>query len=487
MPAPAQAQAPMRKVALVIGNVSYQYASHLRNPANDARLIAAKLSAIGFEVVGGGALVDLNHDQFRSATRLFAARATNADVALVYYSGHGVQTQGRNFLIPTDANPQRASDMPQEAVDAQDIINQMAEGRARLKIMILDACRNDPFKGLAVKAMSGGLRSMSAPIGTLISFATAPDTTAADGAGTNSPFALALAEYLPVPRLDLLNLFNQVGVRVSQSTQNDQIPWFTSSPMRVFYLAGDGTATPAPVRIAAVARRVSTVCNKTASRVSFAVAYATGSTTSSQGWWNLDSGNCVRPLLKFQNGDITRLYLHATSAGKVLALGSPRTFCGDTTRAFSAEVADKLSACDGMAYSTVSVGQEVDIFPPQASATPAPSKFYASFCNKASEKIRLGVAYESSGIVYTEGWWTIAPGNCLQPSLDHPDTNSAYHWFFAKGVSSGLQYARKDAVRRVFCTGSSPFTTTSANADTAGCSVESFVPSESKTEDLVGK
>ena len=152
-----------RRIALVIGNGSYLNVARLPNPANDARLIASTLQRAGFTLVGGGPQVDLDKAHFDRLIQQFGRELPGADVALFYYSGHGMQVQGVNWLVPVDANPTSAKDMDFQMVDASLVLRQMEDAGTKLNMVILDACRNNPFAIRGVRAASGGLGEMAAP------------------------------------------------------------------------------------------------------------------------------------------------------------------------------------------------------------------------------------------------------------------------------------------------------------------------------------
>lgn len=229
-----------RRVALVIGNSSYRNVPQLGNTATDARLIASTLQKLGFEVVGGGALLDLDHDAFVRAVTAFGRQLSGSSVSLFYYAGHGLQMHGENYLVPTDANPQKPSDADLQLIDASLVLHQMEDSGAKLKVVVLDACRNNPFGGQSLRGADGGLAQMAAPAGTLISYATAPGNVAQDGsAGGDSPYTIALAQEMQRPGLDVLRMFNEVAVSVDNATDHAQQPWLALSPISgEFYFAG---------------------------------------------------------------------------------------------------------------------------------------------------------------------------------------------------------------------------------------------------------
>jgi caspase domain-containing protein len=220
-----------RRIALVIGNGAYQNVARLPNPANDARLIAGTLQRAGFTLVGGGPQVDLDKAQFDKLIQQFGRQLPGADVALFYYSGHGMQVQGVNWLVPVDANPSSAKDMDFQMVDASLVLRQMEDAGTKLNMVILDACRNNPFAIRGVRAAAGGLGEMAAPEGTLISYATQPGNVALDGDSGDSPYTVALAKAIERPGSDVFHVFNEVGLVVKQGTAGAQQPWLATSPI----------------------------------------------------------------------------------------------------------------------------------------------------------------------------------------------------------------------------------------------------------------
>src|SRR5262245_41461210 len=215
-----------KKVALVIGNDAYVHEARLDNPGRDAGLIAAHLEKLGFELVGARALINLDKATTDRMVSLFGAKAQDADVALFYFSGHGTQFNGANYLLPTDVGPDKKT-IGLQALKADLVVEVMEESRARLKIVLLDACRS-PFKG-----PGGGLVSMRAPTGTVIGFATQPNNTAKQGPpGGVSPYAEALAHFMRVKGLEIFAFFNDVSQMVRDATGNEQEPWVSYSAIR---------------------------------------------------------------------------------------------------------------------------------------------------------------------------------------------------------------------------------------------------------------
>jgi hypothetical protein len=242
-----------RRVALVVGNSAYLNVPRLANPANDARLMADTLRSLGFTLIGGGALLDLDKPRLEIAVQNFGNQLQGADVALFYYAGHGLQVRGANYLVPVGANPTKEADVDFQMLDAALVLRQMESAGTRLNLVILDACRNNPFGGRGLRSAGSGLAQMRAPEGTLISFATQPNNVAQDGVGSNSPYTKALTQTILQPGLGIFEVFNEVGLAVMQATGDAQQPWVSASPIRGnFYFAGPGSAAslPAPAATA---------------------------------------------------------------------------------------------------------------------------------------------------------------------------------------------------------------------------------------------
>ncbi|MBP2228629.1 putative caspase-like protein [Azospirillum agricola] len=239
---------PERRVALVLGNSGYQHAPRLPNPVNDARAIADSLRSAGFELVGGGARLDLDRAGTERAIRDFGGKLAGADVGLFYYAGHGLQMRGTNYLLPVSANLTKEADVRYELIDIEMVLDEMALAESRLNIVILDACRNNPFGGRGLRSVSPGLAQMQAPAGTIIAYATQPGAVAADGQGSNSPYTEALATALLKPGETVFDVFNDVGLAVKRTTGGVQQPWVSASPIegRFYFLGPTTVVTPAP-------------------------------------------------------------------------------------------------------------------------------------------------------------------------------------------------------------------------------------------------
>ena len=235
---PPPASTGEKRVALVVGDSAYRYVTPLGNPKNDAMLVADTLRALGFKLVGDGPQLDLDKAGIDRVVQQFGVALQGADVGLFYFAGHGMQVRGSNYLVPVDANPTREADIDFQMLDANLVLRQMAYSGTKLNIVLLDACRNNPFGGHGLRASNGGLAQMQAPEGTLISFATQPGNVALDGAD-DSPYSRALAEVMRRPGLDVFRAFNEVGLAVASATGGQQQPWLSLSPIKGdFYFSG---------------------------------------------------------------------------------------------------------------------------------------------------------------------------------------------------------------------------------------------------------
>lgn len=229
VPWPARAE---KRVALVIGNSAYENVPPLSNPSRDAAAMQAMLQAAGFDIVQ--VKNDLNAAAMRRALRDFSNQAHESDIALIFYAGHGIEMNGSNYLIPVDAILERDTDVADETVSLDRLL-QTLEGSKRLRLVILDACRENPFsrsikRTLATRSVGRGLAEVEVQTSdTLIAFAAKAGLTAADGDGENSPYTLALVKHLGTPGLDLRIAFGRVRDDVLRSTARKQEPFVYGS------------------------------------------------------------------------------------------------------------------------------------------------------------------------------------------------------------------------------------------------------------------
>ncbi len=230
-----------KRVALVIGNAAYP-SSPLKNPVNDARAMATTLRALGFEVL---ARENAGDKDLKRAIEEFGDRLRGGGVGLFFYAGHGIQVAGRNYLVPVDAKIRTERDVDIEAIDVVRVLARMDEARNRLNIVVLDACRDNPF-GRSFRSSVRGLAAIDAPSGTLIAYATAPGKLARDGEGANGLYTSELLRAIRQPGLKLEDVFKHVRQAVRVKTNGEQIPWEASSVEGDFYFALPRTASVAP-------------------------------------------------------------------------------------------------------------------------------------------------------------------------------------------------------------------------------------------------
>ncbi|MEP6839034.1 MAG: caspase family protein [Bradyrhizobium sp.] len=234
------------RVALVIGQSAYRSVPALPNPANDAKAVTQLLTDSGFEVSTAS---DLSQGQLREQVSAFAGKvaAKGADtVALVFYAGHGLQIDGENYLVPVDVDPKREADIPLQAVRLNDILNTLTSVPSKMRILMLDACRNNPFPDLN-KTSGGGLAIVDAKIGspgTFLSFSTSPGAVAEDGTGANSPYTTALLAAGKEQGIPIEETFKRVRLAVNKSTDGRQTPWDSSSLTDDFRFSGPPVAGP---------------------------------------------------------------------------------------------------------------------------------------------------------------------------------------------------------------------------------------------------
>src|SRR5260221_2208131 len=234
------------RLALVIGQSAYRSVPALPNPANDAKAVTRWLTDSGFEV---STAADLSQTQMRQTVSDFAGRvaAKGPDtVALVFYAGHGLQIDGENYLVPVDVDPKGEADIPIQAVRLNDILNALTSVPSKMRILMLDACRNNPFPDLS-KTSGGGLAIVDAKIGapgTFLSFSTSPGAVAEDGSGANSPYTSALLSAGKEQGIPIEETFKRVRLAVNKATDGRQNPWDSSSLTDDFRFLGPAVARP---------------------------------------------------------------------------------------------------------------------------------------------------------------------------------------------------------------------------------------------------
>lgn len=239
--APALAQSGAapgeQKIALVIGNGAYKIGA-LKNPVADASAVAASLKQMGFAVT---LRENTSLRELIEALRDFSQRAANAAVRVLFYAGHGVQARGRNYLLPVDADIQSEDEIAARSADVNEFVDRLGAIQRGINIVILDACRVNPFAGGVIVGPDGrrlkfrgatpsGLAKLDAPLGTLVAFSTAPGGVALDGpSGKHSVYTKYLLDYLATPGMPIEQLFKKVRIAVAEETQRIQVPWESSS------------------------------------------------------------------------------------------------------------------------------------------------------------------------------------------------------------------------------------------------------------------
>ena len=236
-----------QRVALVIGNSAYEHVPRLNNPGNDARDFSARLEALGFQVT---TRLDLDQQGLNRALQQFARDSAGAEIALLFFAGHGIEVDGKNWLVPIDARLQSDTDVEFESV-AQELALRSVGGAQQLRLVILDACRDNPFANAmqragATRSIGRGLGRIEPTGGTLVAYAARDGTTADDGRGRNSPYTAALLRELEEPGVEVSLLFRRVRDRVLESTGHRQEPFtYGSLPSLALYL-NPPVATPSP-------------------------------------------------------------------------------------------------------------------------------------------------------------------------------------------------------------------------------------------------
>jgi hypothetical protein len=220
-----------RRVALVIGNSAYRYTGQLANPTNDAEDIAQALKKYNFQVI---LKTNADLETMADAVYQFGENLKGGGVGLFYYSGHGLQVKGENYLLPIDANLTREDDVKRKAISANDVVEKMGEGNSHLNLVFLDACRNNPFPS-NIRAVSRGLIGMNAPNGTLLVFSTSPDNVALDGSGRNGTYTKHLLQQIDQPGLEIGMMLRKIRTAVKEETGGQQVPWENGSIEGEFY------------------------------------------------------------------------------------------------------------------------------------------------------------------------------------------------------------------------------------------------------------
>jgi uncharacterized caspase-like protein len=236
-----------KRIALVVGNAAYTQAGALTNPVNDAADVAKALTAFGFDVILG---LDLDRRAFDEKVRAFSRALEDADDAVLFYAGHGLQVAGRNYLIPVDAGLKGERDLDFEAIQLDFVLKQMEVGRdGKTNVVFLDACRNNPLAANLARSMGTrsvnvgkGLAEVQTGVGTFIAYSTQPGNVALDGEGRNSPFTSALSKRISEKGRNLTALMIEVRKDVLKTTGGAQVPWDHSALTSDFFFEGSHAA-----------------------------------------------------------------------------------------------------------------------------------------------------------------------------------------------------------------------------------------------------
>ena len=243
------------RVALLIGNSAYAHVPALPNPVGDAAALGASLQRLGFEVVHAD---NLSYDDMRRVLIDFSAKAAGAEMALVFYAGHGIEIDRQNFLVPVDARLASDRSVTLETIPL-DTVLMAVEGATKLKVVLLDACRDNPFvnqmkRSGASRSIGRGLARVEPDVGTLVGFAAKEGTTAADGDGAHSPYTTALLENIEQPGLEISLMFRRIRDRVLETTGRAQEPFsYGSLPGQNIYFVPPSSGGDAPIQAQPVA------------------------------------------------------------------------------------------------------------------------------------------------------------------------------------------------------------------------------------------
>lgn len=245
---PPSSNTGVPKFALVIGNSNYAgHRRNLKNAINDSRLIAQSLRKLGFKVQQS---TDMDRVRMITAVTEFADNLPEGATAMVFYAGHGMQIGGASYLVPVDMKITSEQSVPLRAYPLKTLLERMSASKSSVNIVVLDACRDNPFQPEApIKYRSFnnlGLAPVQAPVGTVVAYSTSPGQLAADGQDANSVYTAALAQVMLEPNLSIEAVLKKVGVQVRNKTQDDQIPWFESSlSEEYFFLPPEGVTVVA--------------------------------------------------------------------------------------------------------------------------------------------------------------------------------------------------------------------------------------------------
>ncbi len=222
-----------KRLALLIGNSGYLGGGALKNPVNDVRAMESALKKVGFDVMK---YEDLDQRGMKKAIDNYGKQLQNYDVGLFFYAGHGLQVNGTNYLVPISGNIENEQDAEYECIQTGRVLAKMEAAQTKVNIIMLDACRNNPFERSWTRSTKGkGLATINAPVGSFIAYATAPGTTASDGSGVNGLYTENVLRYIDEPGLTIEEMFRKVRIGVVKTSKKEQVPWDSSSLTGEFY------------------------------------------------------------------------------------------------------------------------------------------------------------------------------------------------------------------------------------------------------------
>ncbi|GEM_PF-5653978 len=234
----------LSRIALVIGNSQYTDLPKLTNPNNDAMAVSETLESLNFEVL---LLTDATKEEIKETIKSFSKRIEGYETVLFYYAGHGIEILGKNYMVPVDAQASTVADVKRSCISTNSVLSLMRFAKSENNIVILDACRENPFTLGEASMLSDGLALMDAPEGTIVSFATSPGNVASDGSGDNGRFTEALLEYLPQYDLEIKEMFEKVRGHVINVSAGQQVPWESTSLVKPLVLR---RSPEAPLQVA---------------------------------------------------------------------------------------------------------------------------------------------------------------------------------------------------------------------------------------------
>ncbi|MCB2079214.1 MAG: caspase family protein [Novosphingobium sp.] len=396
--------AEARRSALIIGNSSYAHANFLPNPAADAQLVAQAARRAGFDDVT--LVTDLSKDKFDQTLRDFRSRADGAEVAMIYYAGHGIESAGSNWVIPVDATLQESRDLRFEAIELDGLLETL-QG-SQLRIVVLDACRNNPFGSnwrSAVRSVPKGLTETEVE-GALVIFAAAGGQVATDGAGSNSPFASALAQRLPEPGLSIHRLGSVVREDVVNATGGRQSPWTNMSiDGREFFLVEAPGAKP-----------VAAPAGAPAGGQGLADAYA---------WKYADAQNTLEEyqdyLNRFPNGVFVKIAQQRVAALQRAGGASSRPVAPAPVKPAPVQTAPAVPAAP-----PASLAQSKPATSAPVSGTPAPAGPAPAALPTSGDPTSVGVVTANANTVTDRAPLPTMPATPRFPSEGYPDCREEF-------------------------------------------------------------